>query len=77
MLTYEEAENFAKKISEGYSYKDIAIELGIENPCKANPEYRRLTTDIRKVIDGKVFPSLSKKYKLGRIYGPGSQLIAS
>lgn len=76
-LTYEEAEYIAKKISEGSTYTDIATSLGIENPCKANPEYRRLTTDIRKVIDGDVFPSLRRKYKIERIYGPGNKLLAS
>ena len=76
-LAYEESEYIAKMISEGKSYKEIAISLEIENPCKANPEYKRISSDIRKVIDGKVFPELKKKYKLERINNDTGQLMAS
>ena len=65
-LTYEEAEHIAKMLADGRTYKEIAISLGIENPCKANPAYQRLSKDIRKVIDGKVYCGLAKKYQLTR-----------
>lgn len=65
-LTYDEAEYLAKMLAEGRTYKEIAISLGIDNPCKANLAYQRLSNDIRKVIDGKVYCGLTKKYQLAR-----------